>query len=133
MEEVVEVAEAPGNETEAGDAEEGVEDLGVNFDPDAAWGIDIVAFFLAVGTRRVAHEFFAAADQEEEEHATPGDHVEAVNDNKKAEGGDGEAPEGFEADEGGFAPGVFWGKFVAGRVDTIFVGALIFIIGGRGG
>ena len=79
MEEVVEVAEAPGNEAEAGNAEEGVEDLRVDFDPDAARGIDIVAVFLAVGTGRVAHEFFAAADQEEEEHATPGDYVEAVN------------------------------------------------------
>ena len=62
MEEVVEVAEAPGDEAEAGDAEEGVEDLGVDFDPDTAGGVEVAAVFLAVGTGRVAHELFAAAD-----------------------------------------------------------------------
>ena len=62
LEEVVEVAEAPGDEAEAGDAEEGVEDLRVDFDPDAARGLEIVAVFLTVGSGRVAHEFFAAAD-----------------------------------------------------------------------
>lgn len=62
LEEVVEVAEAPGDEAEAGDAEEGVEDLRVDFDPDAAGGVDVVALFFAVGAGWVAHELFAAAD-----------------------------------------------------------------------
>ena len=45
---VVEVAEAPGYEAEACDAEQGIEDLRVDFDPDAAGGVDVVAFFLAM-------------------------------------------------------------------------------------
>ncbi len=64
--EVVKVAEAPGYEAEARDAEEGVEDLRVDFDPDAAWGVDVVAFFLAMGAGWVAHEFLSSADEEQE-------------------------------------------------------------------
>lgn len=45
---VVKVAKAPGYETEARDAEKGVEDLRVDFDPDAARGVDVVAIFLAM-------------------------------------------------------------------------------------
>ena len=78
LQEVVQIAESPGDEAEAGDAEEGVEDLGVDFDPDAAWGVEIVAVFDAVQMFGVAHVLTAAADKEKEQHPTPGDDVEAV-------------------------------------------------------
>lgn len=122
LEEVVEIAETPGDEAEAGDAEQGVEDLGVDLDPDAARGVEVVAVFDAVKAFRVAHIFAAAADQQQEEHAAPGDDVEAVDGDQEAERGDEEFPEAFEADEGCFAPGVFRGEFVAVGVDSFGVG-----------
>lgn len=77
FEQVVEIAEAPGDEAEAGDAEEGVEDLRVDLDPDAARRVDVVAGGVAHGGRGVA--------EEEEEHAAPGYHVEAVDYHEEAE------------------------------------------------
>lgn len=70
LEQEVEVAEAPWDEAEAGDAEEGVEDLRVDLDPDAARGVYGVAAGLAHCGRGV--------DEEEEQHAAPGDYVEHV-------------------------------------------------------
>jgi len=103
--------------------------LRVNFDPDAAWGVDIVAFFHAVRAGWVAHKFLTAANEEKEEHAAPGDDVEAVEDDEEAQGCEGKFPEGFKADFGGFAPGVFGWEFVAGGVDAVFVGALHSVVG----
>jgi len=60
----VEVAEAPGCEAEARDAEEGVEDLAVDFEPDFARGVVVVAAGVAHGGRGV--------EEEEEEHCAPG-------------------------------------------------------------
>ena len=130
LEEVVEVAEAPGDEAEAGDAEEGVEDLGVDLDPDAARGVEVVAVFDAVQVRRVAHVFAAAADEQQEEHAAPGDDVEAVDGDQEAERRDEEFPKAFEADERRFAPGVFRGELVAVWVDAFGIGALGWRRGG---
>ena len=79
FEEIIEIAEAPGDETKACDAKEGVEDLGVDFDPDAAGGVDVVAVFAVVVVGVVAHGAGGVAE-EEEEHAAPGDDVEAVED-----------------------------------------------------
>ena len=64
FQEIVEVAEAPGYETEACHAEKGVEDLRIDFDPDAAGRVDVVALFLAVGSRWVAHEFLTTANEQ---------------------------------------------------------------------
>lgn len=97
--EPVEVAEAPGGEAEAGDAEEGVEDLRVDFHPDAAGGLDVVA-------GRRAHCGGGVAE-EEEEHAAPGDDVEAVEGDEEAREREEPRPEGFEADDGGGRPGEF--------------------------
>ena len=55
LEEIVEVSEAPGNETEACDAEKGVQDLRIDFDPNAPGGVDIVAVFTLIVVRAVAH------------------------------------------------------------------------------
>lgn len=97
--------------------------MGVDLDPDTAGGVDVVAVFLAMRAGGVAHKLLAAADEEQEEHATPGDYVEAVEDDEEAEGCEGEFPEGFKTDFGGFAPGVFWRKFVAIRIHAFFVWA----------
>ena len=70
----------------------------------------------------VAHVLAAAANEQQEEHPAPGDDVEAVKNYKEAEGCDGELPEAFKADECGFAPGMFWGEFVAIRVDAFGIG-----------
>jgi len=60
----VEVAEAPGGEAEARDAEESVEDLAVDFEPDLAGRVVVVAAGVAHGGRGV--------EEEEEEHCAPG-------------------------------------------------------------
>jgi len=63
LEQVVEIAEAPRDEAEAGDAEERVQHLGVNFDPDPSRGVDVVAVFVSWwGGDGVAHVLAAAAD-----------------------------------------------------------------------
>lgn len=48
LEEIVQIAEAPWDGTETCNAEEGIEDLGINFDPDTSGRVDIV-------TGRFAH------------------------------------------------------------------------------
>lgn len=40
---VVEVAKPPGNKTEASNAEKRIQYLRVNLDPNAAWGVNVVA------------------------------------------------------------------------------------------
>ena len=121
LQEVVQVAEAPGDEAEAGDAEESIKDLGVDFDPDAARRVEIVAVFDAVQAFGVAHILTAAADKEQEQHPTPGNNVETVDGDQKTEGRDEKLPKPFEANEGGFAPGVLWREFVAVGVDAVCV------------
>lgn len=65
-----EVAEAPRDQPEAGHAEERVEDLGVDFDPDAARRVECVAGGCAHCGCGIA--------EEEEQHAAPADDVEHV-------------------------------------------------------
>ena len=122
LEEVIQVAETPGDKAEAGDAEKSVEDLGVDLDPDAARRIEIVAVFDAVQVGGVAHVLAAAADEEQKQHPAPGDDVEPVKNHKEAEGCYGEFPEAFEGDDCGFAPGMFGREFVAIGVDAFGVG-----------
>lgn len=74
-----EIAETPRDQTEAGDAEERVQDLRVDFDPDAACGVDVVA---GGGTHRGG-----GVAEEEEEHAAPADDVEHVDCDEEALGG----------------------------------------------
>ena len=61
-----------------GGGEKGVKDLRVYFDPDAPRRVEVVAVFNAMEAFRVAHVLAAAADEKEEEHAAPGDDVEAI-------------------------------------------------------
>ena len=76
----------------------------------------MIAVFNPARARRETHVFVAAADEEEEEHAAPGDNVEAVEHNEEPEGGESEFPEAFQTDQGSFTPGMFWWEFVAIRV-----------------
>lgn len=110
----VEIAEAPRGQAEAGDAEEGVEDLRVDLDPDAARGLEVIAGRGAHGRRSIA--------QQQEQHSTPGDNIEAVEGDEEAGGGKEPFPEAFEADDGGLLPGNF------GRRD-ITVGVLVKLDG----
>ena len=132
LEQVIQVSEAPGDKAEARDAEQRVEDLRVDFDPDASGRVDVVAVFFAVQVVRIAHGGSGIAE-EEEEHAAPRYDVEAVDHNTEAERGEGEFPEGFEADDGGLARGVFGRVFVAIGVDAVGVGAKGGFGGGFGG
>lgn len=59
----VEVAEAPGREAKARDAEEGVEDLGVDLEPDFAGG--------GVGVGSGVIHGGGGFEEEEEEHCAP--------------------------------------------------------------
>ena len=125
LQEIVEIAEAPGDEAKTRDAEKSVKNLGIYFDPDAARGLEVAAVFLSVGAGWVAHEFVAAADQQEEEHAAPSDDVESVEDDEEAERCDCEFPECFEADDGGFTPSVFGREFVAVGVYAVGIWAYV--------
>lgn len=66
----------------------------------------MVAVFTLVEVRVVAHRRRCVA-KEQEEHATPSNDVKAVEDDEKAERGDGEFAKGFEADDRGFTPSMF--------------------------
>lgn len=79
LEQEPQIPEAPRDEPEPGDAEERVEDLRIDFDPDAAGGVDVVAGGDAHCGGGVA--------EEEEEHAAPGDDVEHVDCYEEALGG----------------------------------------------
>lgn len=63
LDQPVEIAESPGRESESCYAEEGVEDLTVDFDPYFAGGVD--CFFAGV-----VHGW-CCAEEEEEEHCSP--------------------------------------------------------------
>lgn len=99
LEEVIKVAETPGDETESGYAKKGVEYLRVDFEPDSSGGVEVVAVFEAGGlVSGVAHELLSATDEEEEEHSSPGDDVEAVYYYDEAERGDKIFAKRYEAD-----------------------------------
>lgn len=66
----------------------------------------MVAVLTLVEVRVVAHRR-RSVTKEQEEHATPSNDVEAVDDDEKAERGDSEFAKGFEADDRGFTPGMF--------------------------
>jgi len=68
--EVIKITEPPWHEAETSDAEECVEDLTINFDPDAAWAVDVVTVWATHGWRGVA--------EQEEQHPTPGDDIKHV-------------------------------------------------------
>lgn len=59
--EPVQVAEPPGGQAETSDAEKGVEDLAVNFEPDLAWGVVVVGAGVVHGR--------GGFEKEEEEHS----------------------------------------------------------------
>lgn len=115
-EEPVEVAEAPGYEAETRHAEEGVEDLRVDLDPDFAQAVfAVAAAWMAEGGRGV--------EKDEEDHGAPGDDVECVDGHDEAERRAEEGPEGLETDGAGLLPGVFWGEAIAIGICACFVGA----------
>lgn len=113
--EEVKVTEAPGDEAEACDAEEGVENLRGDFDPDAAGGVDVVAAVEVVLGGVLRAHCGRGVEKDQEEHAAPGDDVEAVEGDEEAEGGQEPFPEGEEADLGRLCPGLFRGLDVAVR------------------
>lgn len=82
----------------------------INFYPDAARGIDVVAAGFAHGGGGVA--------EEEEEHTAPGYDVEAVDEDGEAEGGCAPFAECDEADLEGCFEGEFGGWCVAISVGT---------------
>ena len=65
LEQVVQISKPPRDETKASDAKQSIQDLGVDFDPDATRGVDVVAGRMAHSRSRVA--------EEEEKHTAPGD------------------------------------------------------------
>lgn len=125
LEEVEEVAETPRNEPEACDTEEGIEDLGVDLNPNATRRPQVITVFYAVQTFGVAHVLATAANEEQEEHATPCYNIEAVNDDEEAQGGDGVFTEGCEANADSFFSGVFWWELIAIGIHSVGVGTLI--------
>lgn len=99
LEEVIKIAETPGDEAESGYAKESVEYLRVDFEPYSSGGVEVVAVFEAWGlVSGVAHILISATNQEEEEHSSPGDDVEAVYYYDKAERGDKKFAKSYEAD-----------------------------------
>lgn len=102
----VHVARAPGEQAEARHAEERIEDLAVDLEPDGARAVDVLAVphVLAVADGCPAH-FGGGAAEDEEEHATPCYDVEAVDCPEEAEGCDEPSPECLEPYGPGFCPG----------------------------
>ena len=72
-----------------------------------------MSLILGVVDRGVAHSGTSVAE-EEEEHTTPGNDVEAVERDQEAEGGAEPFPEGFESNGGGCCPREFGWWDVAG-------------------
>ena len=68
--EEVEIAEAPGDKSEARNAEEAIEDLGVIFDPLFPGAVDGVAAWVAHG--------WGCVEEDKEDHGAPGDDIETV-------------------------------------------------------
>ena len=62
LEEVEEVAKTPRNEPEACNTEEGVENLGVDLNPNAAGGPQVITILYAVQTFGVAHVLLTTAN-----------------------------------------------------------------------
>ena len=105
LHQVVQVPEAPRDKPQPGDAEERVQDLTVDLEPLLRGAVDVAAGRVAHGGR--------GADEDEEEHAAPGDDVEAVDGNQEAEGGGYKFPKCFEADLCGLPGAVFGWELVA--------------------
>ncbi len=101
LHQVVQVAEAPGDEAQARDAEQGVEDLRVGLEPLLRGAVDVAARGVAHGRR--------AADEDQEEHAAPRDHVEPVHRDQEAQGREHEPAKRPERDLGRF-PGAVLGR-----------------------
>lgn len=92
LQQVVQIPEAPWDEPQPSDAEQGVEDLRVDLEPFLRGAVDVAAAWVAHGR--------GGADQDEEEHAAPGDDVEAVDGDEEAEGRNDEFAECFQSDLG---------------------------------
>lgn len=101
----VKIAEPPRGKPKASDAEECVENLRVDFDPDSSRRINIVA-------GRCAHCWGSVA-KEEEEHASPCDDVEAVDCDQEARNGQKPLPEAFQSNDERLLPWQFGRWYVA--------------------
>ncbi len=125
LEEVIQVSESPGDKAETCDAEEGVEDLGIDFQPDPSGGVEVVAVFDSVQTGGVAHVLVSTTNKEKKEHSSPSDDVQTVDYHDESEGGNGVFAKAYEADFEGFCSREFGRKFVAVGIHSIRVGTLI--------
>ncbi len=65
LQQVVEVTKPPGDEPKTRDAEERIEDLGVDFHPYSPRGVDVVAVvdLLAVWSVKVAHRWRSITEE----------------------------------------------------------------------
>lgn len=115
LDQVVEVAEPPWNQPETCNAEQGIQNLTVDLDPDLPSAVVVIA-------AGMAHRG-SGVENDEEDHRAPGYHIEAVYCKYEAEGGQKESPEGLEADQGRLPPGMLRGKSVAVRVCACLVRA----------
>lgn len=112
--EVEEITGAPGEQAESRDAEERREDLAVDFNPDATWGVEVVAVVHpdAVALHE-AHFRRGAADQEEEDHGAPCDYIQTVECDEDAKGRFKEGAISAKGNGQGLLPSVFRGEAVA--------------------
>jgi len=104
LHEVVEVAESPGNEPESSDAEQSIQNLTVNLNPDLASTRVVIAGGMA--------HCGSSVEEDEEDHGTPTYHIETVDGDKKAKRCQKELPECFKTDGGGLPPGMLGRKSV---------------------
>lgn len=81
LEEIIRVPKAPGNQSKASNAEQGIQNLRVNLHPDAPCAVDMVAFTALGG----AHGG-RGVDEKKKEHAAPGDDVGHVYCDEEAHG-----------------------------------------------
>ena len=105
LKQIIEVAEAPRDQSQSRNAEQGVENLRVDFQPFlSSTGVVVVGW---VGQR------WGSVTQDEEKHATPRNNVQAVDGDEESGGGQEELPEADETNLGGVPFRVLWGELIA--------------------
>lgn len=103
--EVVEIAKSPGHQTKPSHAEERVENLRIYLDPDLSC--------TAIGVAgRIAHRW-CGIEEDEEDHGSPANNVQAIDCDEEAKGCQNESPECFAANGDRLRPGMFLREAVA--------------------
>lgn len=110
---IIPVAKAPGDQAESRDAEQRIEDLRRDLEPDLGAGIDGVVGRVGHGGRGM--------DEDQEEHAAPRYDVQSVQREQEAKGRDNELGESAQGDSSSLFLVVFGWELVAVSITECWV------------